>query len=89
MTERYDRAHEAVRVFVNGRGVDVHQGATALDAVRAVDEGAAAEVEAGTSRLTDSRGLPAMPGDVLVGGSILRVVPVRERRIVTDGDGAI
>jgi len=68
-----------VRAFVNERGVSVPVGATALDAVRALLPDAAAQLEAGTARLTDSRGLPVDAREVLVNGAIYRVVPVRER----------
>jgi hypothetical protein len=68
-----------LRVYVNGRGVSVPAGAVALDAVRALFPEQAAEVADGTARLTDSRGLPTPFDTPLVGGAILRVVPVRER----------
>lgn len=70
---------DPLRVYVNGHGVDVPPGATALDAVRAVDGGAAASVEAGDRALTDSRGLPLAPDAVMVAGSILRIVSGRRR----------
>ena len=68
---------DQVRVYVNDRGVSVPRGATALDAVAALDAERAREVVAGVSRLADSRGLP-IDADVLAyGGLILRVLPVR------------
>jgi len=70
---------DAVRVYVNERGVSVARGATALDAVRAIFPEQADGVAAGTLRLTDSRGLPVSHDLPLAGGSIFRVVPVRER----------
>lgn len=66
-----------LRVFVNGAGVDVAPGATALDAVRAWNPDVAAEVERGDRIVTDSRGLPAPLGDVLQAGAIFRLVPNR------------
>lgn len=66
-----------VRVFVNERGVSVPAGATALDAVRALLPDEATAVEAGSRRLTDSRGLPVEAGEPLVNGAIYRVVSAR------------
>ena len=68
-----------VRVYVNERGVSVPPGALARDAVGALLPEDAAAIDAGTMRLTDSRGLPIAADTVVVGGMILRVVPVRER----------
>lgn len=68
-----------VRVFVNAVGVDVPAGATALDAVRAWDPAAANEVDAGRRLITDSRGLPIDAASPMSAGSILRLVPRRER----------
>jgi hypothetical protein len=63
-----------VRVFVNASGVDVPAGATALDAVRAFDEGMARDVDDAKRLITDSRGLPIDPATPMSGGSILRLV---------------
>lgn len=68
-----------VRVYVNERGVSVAPGAVARDAVDAILPAEAAAIDAGTMRLTDSRGLPIAADTVVVGGMILRVVAVRER----------
>ena len=70
---------ETVRVYVNGQGVDVPAGATALDAVRASDAQVADRVTAGDRTLTDSRGLPLDPATVIVAGSIVRIVSGRRR----------
>ena len=70
---------ESLRVYVNERGVSVPHGSVAIDAVRALFPELAAEVDAGRQRLTDSRGLPVDGSQALVGGSIYRVVPVRDR----------
>ncbi len=70
---------DALRVYVNERGVSVPHGSVAVDAVRALFPELAAEVEAGRQRLTDSRGLPVDAQQALVGGSIYRVVAVRDR----------
>jgi len=69
---------DSLRVYVNERGVSVPHGSVAVDAVRALFPELAAEVAAGRQRLTDSRGLPVDASQALVGGSIYRVVPVRE-----------
>jgi len=63
-----------IRVFVNASGVDVPAGATALDAVRALDEDMAREVDDAKRLITDSRGLPIDPTTPMVAGSILRLV---------------
>lgn len=66
-----------VRVFVNGAGVDVPAGSTALDAVRAWNADAAAEVSAGSRLVTDSRGLPIDAATAMSAGSILRLIANR------------
>ena len=70
---------DTIRAYVNGRGVDVAAGASAIDAVRAWDNEAADQVMAGDRGLTDSRGLPLDPSAVLAGGSIIRIVSGRRR----------
>ena len=70
---------DSIRAYVNGRGVDVPAGATAIDAVRATDSVEADRVLAGERALTDSRGLPLEPSAVLAGGSIVRTVSGRRR----------
>lgn len=66
-----------VRVYVNGRGVDVPAGCTALDAVRHADVELAARVKAGDRAIADSRGLPAAPDSPVFGGAIYRIVSSR------------
>jgi hypothetical protein len=73
-----------LRAFVDGRGVDVPQGATALDAVRAAHPAAAEAVLAGDRLITDSRGLPTDPQGPAHGGAIYRLVPVRTRAAAPD-----
>lgn len=72
-----------VRVFINASGVDVPEGATALDAVRLWDAKAAQAVESGTRALADSRGLPAAPDAPVYGGAIFRLVSGRAARVGT------
>lgn len=64
---------------MNAAGVDVPAGATALDAVRAWDAAAAAEVEGGRRLITDSRGLPLDGSAAMSAGSIIRLVAKRDR----------
>jgi hypothetical protein len=68
---------DLIRAYVNGRGVEVPSGASAIDAVRAWDVEAADQVIAGDRALTDSRGLPLEPTALLVSGSIVRIVSGR------------
>jgi hypothetical protein len=68
-----------VRVFVNATGVDVPAGATALDAVRAWNADAAADVIRGARIITDSRGLPLHATAPMSAGSILRLIANRDR----------
>jgi hypothetical protein len=72
---------DALRAFVNERGVGVPPGATALDAVRAFDRlggtALADDVAAGRRALVDSRGLPVDAATPAHGGAIYRVLPAR------------
>ena len=70
---------DSLRVYVNERGVSVPFGSLAIDAVRELSVEQADAIDAGTMRLTDSRGLPIAADTALVGGAIFRVLPVRER----------
>ncbi|MCC6243087.1 MAG: hypothetical protein IT353_09615 [Gemmatimonadaceae bacterium] len=72
-------APTTVRVYVNEQGVSVPPGSVARDAVAALRPADAAAIDAGTMRLTDSRGLPIEATTTAVSGMILRVVAVRER----------
>ena len=75
-----------VRVFINAAGVDVPEGATALDAVRLWDAAAARDVQAGRRALADSRGLPAAPDTPVYGGAIFRLVSARAARGDTNAE---
>jgi hypothetical protein len=70
---------DTVRVYVNGRGVDVPAEASVLDAVRLADAGEADRVSSGDRALTDSRGLPLDPASGVSGGTIVRTVSGRRR----------
>jgi hypothetical protein len=74
------------RVFVNGVGLDLPPGATALDAVRGWSADAADAVVRGSSLITDSRGLPAPTDAPIQAGAIFRVIPVRARPAVAARD---
>jgi hypothetical protein len=76
----------SARVFVNGVGLDVPSGATALDAVRGWSADAADAVARGASVITDSRGLPTLADMPIQSGAILRVIPVRARPAVAARD---
>lgn len=68
-----------MRVYVNSIGLDIPDGATALDAVRAWNAAAADEVADGERMIADSRGLQTSPDTRAYGGAIFRVLPVRRR----------
>jgi hypothetical protein len=68
-----------MRVYVNSTGLDVPDGSTALDAVRAWNAAAADEVATGDRVIADSRGLPTSPDTRAHGGAIFRVLPARRR----------
>ena len=69
---------------MNASGIDVPPGATALDAVRAWDASAAADVEGGRRMITDSRGLPLDAAATMSAGSIIRLVAKRDRGAAED-----
>lgn len=68
-----------MRVYVNAVPLDVPDGSTALDAVRAWDAAVADAVAMGEKVLADSRGLPASPDTPLHAGAIFRVLSARRR----------
>ena len=70
-------AGETVRVYIDGRGVDVAAGAPVLDAVARLDAALADAVRAGQRALTDSRGLPVAADAPAYGGAIYRTVAAR------------
>ena len=76
-----------MRVYVNAVPLDVPDGSTALDAVRAWDAAAADAVARGEKVLADSRGLPASADTPLYGGAIFRVLPARRRHEADELDG--
>lgn len=76
-----------VRAFVNERPVDLPDGATVADAVRAVDAALADRLASGTAFVTDGRGIEMAPDRALRPGAIVRVV-VSARRTATAPEGA-
>ena len=66
-----------IRVFVNAAPVDVPQGATAIDCVRAWNASEADAVASGKRAITDSRGLEVEAGSGTAAGSIFRTVSRR------------
>jgi hypothetical protein len=70
---------ETLRVFIDAKGVDVRPGATAIDAVEALDSTLAQAVRDGQKVLTDSRGLPVEATSALESGAIFRLIPRRDR----------
>lgn len=67
-----------IRVFVNERGISLPRGATVLDAVRQFSDSDGVALASGLARVTDSRGLPLSPETIVSGGSIMRVLPIRQ-----------
>ncbi|HEY2824950.1 MAG TPA: hypothetical protein VGI83_05335 [Gemmatimonadales bacterium] len=61
-------------VFINGRPVSVPPGATAGDAVEALDPSVAARAREGRALLTDGVGRTMALTAPLAGGAILRVI---------------
>ncbi len=65
---------DALRCFVNERGLALTPGATVRDAVAAFDPALADRVRRAEAYVTDARGIRVPPEQVLAGGAILRVV---------------
>jgi hypothetical protein len=64
----------AIAVFVNERPLSVPAGSTVLAAVQALDPALAERVARRAAHVTDGRGIPVSPDEMLAPGSILRVV---------------
>ena len=74
-----DNDVRVVRIYINETGLSVPRGSSILDALRMFDESHARAVDNGESRLVDSRGLDISGATIVNGGTILRVLPVRNR----------
>ena len=75
-----------MRAFVNERGIEVDDGATVADAIRAFDPALALRVERGErSRVTDARGIEVALDTPVRVGDIFRVV-ISAREAAGDDD---
>ena len=82
-------APRLLRVFINGRGVDIPAGSTVIDAVRAAEPNEAEAVLRGERLITDSRGLSTLPDGPVQAGSIFRLISARRASPAADsGDSA-
>jgi len=69
---------ETVRIYINGRPVDVDVAATALEAVESWDEMQAVAVRSGERMITDSRGIVTANNTPVHNGAIFRIVRARQ-----------
>lgn len=69
---------ETVRIYINGKPVDVGIAATALQAVESWDAAQAAAIRSGDKMITDSRGIPARNDAPVHNGAIFRIVRARQ-----------
>jgi hypothetical protein len=69
---------ETVRIYINGRPVDVDAAATALAAVESWDEMQAVAVRSGERMITDSRGIVTANNTPVHNGAIFRIVRARQ-----------
>lgn len=76
--------NDTVRVYINGKPVDVEAAATALQAIEAWDATQAASIRSGERMITDSRGIPARNDAQVQNGAIFRIV--RARQSADDND---
>lgn len=73
---------DLVRIYINGKPIEVDAAATALQAVEAWDEKQAAAVRNGERIITDSRGIVTANNTPVHNGAIFRIV--RARQISSD-----
>ena len=69
---------ETVRIYINGKPVDVDSNATALEAVETWNAVQAASIRSGDRMITDSRGIPARNDAPVHNGAIFRIVRARQ-----------
>jgi hypothetical protein len=69
---------DTVRIYINGRPIDVDAGATILEAVEAWDEIQAVAVRSGERMITDSRGIVTANTTPVHNGAIFRIVRARQ-----------
>lgn len=72
---------ETVRIYINGKPVEVDGTATALQAIESWDASQGAAIRSGERMITDSRGIPARNDAQVHNGAIFRIVRARQ---VTD-----
>jgi hypothetical protein len=69
---------DKVRIYINGKPIDVEAAATALEAVEAWDEIQAQAVRNGERIITDSRGIVTANNTPVHNGAIFRIVRARQ-----------
>lgn len=69
---------ESVRVYINGKPIDVEASATALEAVAVWDESQATAIRGGERMITDSRGILIGSDTQVHNGAIFRIVRARQ-----------
>jgi hypothetical protein len=69
---------ESVRIYINGKPLDVEASATALDAVAIWDETQATAIRGGERMITDSRGILIGSDTPVHNGAIFRIVRARQ-----------
>jgi hypothetical protein len=75
---------QAVRIYINGKPVEVDGTATALEAIESWDAAQGAAIRSGERMITDSRGIPARNDAQVQNGAIFRIV--RARQSADDND---
>ena len=75
---------QSVRIYINGKPVEVDGTATALEAIESWDAAQAAAIRSGERMITDSRGIPARNDAQVQNGAIFRIV--RARQSADDND---
>jgi hypothetical protein len=69
---------ENVRIYINGKPIEIAASATALDAVEAWDTTQAAAIRRGERLITDSRGIVTANDTRLHNGAIFRIIRARQ-----------
>lgn len=69
---------ESVRIYINGKPIDVEASATALEAVAIWDETQAMAIRGGERMITDSRGILIGSDTPVHNGAIFRIVRARQ-----------
>jgi hypothetical protein len=69
---------ESVRIYINGKPIDVEASATALEAIATWDETQATAIRGGERMITDSRGILIGNDAPVHNGAIFRIVRARQ-----------